>query len=124
MAILGDAELDPVFQELEAELGDTIPRVVVESQRRFTKSGHFTSEDLMDEQGFRTLLALRGLGNLKELEMKRKGMRLRLENAALPLIVIGQAQGFFEMGFDTESTADWQLSDDRILELEVKPRTD
>ncbi len=94
-------------------------------QRRYfgsRNSESTRSDDLTDAQGFRTLLALRGLGNLRELEMKRKGMRLRLENAALPLIVIGQAQGFFEMGFDTDSTVDWQLTDDRTLELEVKPR--
>jgi len=121
MAIQSNAQLDPVFHELEAELGDTIPRVVVEAQRRFTRSGFYTMDDITDEGEFRSQLALRGLGNLKQLEMKRKGMSMRLENVALPLMVIGQAQGFFEMGFGVDTTVDWELSEERDLEVEVKP---
>jgi hypothetical protein len=124
MAIQGDAMLDPIFAELESELGDTIPRVVVESQRRFTRSGFYTVEDITNEGDFRTQLALRGLGYLKELEMRRKGMRMRIENVALPLIVLGLAQGFFEIGFGLEETVvDWEISKDGTLEAEVKPDT-
>jgi hypothetical protein len=122
MAFMGDLELDPVFQELEVELGETVPRAVVEAQRRFTRSGFYTTADLTDASGYRNQLALRGLGNLKELEMKRKGMRMCMDNVVLPLIVTGQAQGFFEMGFDTDSTVDWELTDERRLCVEVKPR--
>jgi hypothetical protein len=122
MAIQGNALLDPVFEELEAELGDTIPRTVVEAQRRFTKSGFYTMDDITDEGDFRTQLALRGLGNLKQLDMRRKGLFMRVENVALPLLVIGQAQGFFEMGFDIDSTdVDWEISEEGDLEMQVKP---
>jgi hypothetical protein len=122
MAMQGDVLLDPVFQELEDELGDVVPRAVVEAQRRFTTGGFYTLEDITDEGDFRTQLALRGLGNLNELSMKREGMRLRLENAALPMIVVGIAQGFFEMGFGIDSSkAEWELSEDGTLEAEVKP---
>jgi hypothetical protein len=122
MAIQGDVLLDPVFHELETELGEDVPRAVVEAQRRFTRSGFYTIEDITDEGDFRTKLALRGLGNLKELSMKRKGMHLRMENAALPLIIVGLAQGFFEIGFGIDATAvDWELSDEGDLEAEVKP---
>jgi len=123
MAILGNALLDPVFDELEAELGDTVPRVVVEAQRRFTRSGFYTMEDITDEGDLRTQLALSGMGNLKQLEMKRKGMHMLLENAALPLIVIGQTQGFFEISFDVDTTVDWELTEDGDLQVEVKPMT-
>lgn len=122
MAIQGDVLLDPVLSELEAELGDAVPRAVVEAQRRFTKSGFYTIEDITDEGDFRTQLALRGLGNLKELSMERKGMHLRMKNAALPLVIVGLAQGFFEMGFDIDSTdVNWELSEEGNLEAEVKP---
>jgi hypothetical protein len=121
MAFLGPQMLDPIFDELEAELGDTIPGIVVESQRRFTRSGFYTMDDITNEGDFRTQLALRGLGNLKQLEMKRKGMHMRLENSVLPLLIVGQAQGFFEMGFGVDSTADWELSEEGDLEVEVKP---
>ena len=121
MAILGNAELDPIFHELEEELGDTVPRAVVEAQRRFTRSGFYTMDDITDEGDFRTQLALRGMGNLKQLEMKRKGINMLLENVALPLIVVGQAQGFFEMGFGLDTTVDWELSWEGDLQVEVKP---
>jgi hypothetical protein len=123
MAFMGELELDPVFKELEEELGDTIPHAVVEAQRRFTKSGFYTAADLTDAEGFRDQLALRGLGNIKELEMKRKGMHLRVDNVALPLLVIGQAQGFYEMGFGTDSTVDWELTEEKCLSVDVKPHT-
>jgi hypothetical protein len=122
MAIQGDVLLDPIFQELERELGAGIPRVVVEAQRRFTKSGFYTMDDISDEGDFRAQLAFRGLGNLKELSMKKTGLYLRLENVALPLIVMGIAQGFFEMGFGLDSTdIDWELTEEGNLEAEVKP---
>ncbi len=76
--IMGDALLRPVFSELEKELGEEIPRVVVEAQRRFTKSGFYTVDDITEEADFRTQLALRGLGNLEELSMRRQGMHMRV----------------------------------------------
>ncbi len=123
MAIQGNAMLDPIFAELEAELGDIIPQAVVEAQKRFTKSGFYTMDDITDEGDFRTRLALRGLGNLTELVMKRKGMHMRVENVSLPLIVMGLAQGFFEMGFGVDSDVDWELSEDSDLEVRVTPKT-
>ena len=123
MAISGNDELDPVFKELESELGDAVPRAVVEAQRRFTRSGFFTSEDITYKGDFRAQLAMRGLGNLKELEMKKKGMKMRVENVALPLIVVGLSQGFFEMGFGVDTSVDWELSEEGDLQVEVKPLT-
>ena len=122
MALFGNAQLDPVFDELEAELGDTVPRAVVEAQRRFTKSGFYTLDDITNEEDFRGRLALRGMGNLKELEMRRKGLRMRMENVALPLILMGLAQGFYEIGFGVDATdIDWELSKEGNLEMEVEP---
>jgi hypothetical protein len=124
MSISGNELIEPVFKELEQELGDIIPRAVVEAQRCFTKGGFYTMDDIAEEGDFRTQLALRGLGNLKELSMKKTGMHMKLENAALPLIIIGLAQGFFEMGLGLDSSdVDWELSKDGALEMEVKPRS-
>jgi hypothetical protein len=123
-AIMGDALLHPVFSELEKELGNAIPRAVVEAQRRFTKSGYYTVGDITEEADFRTQLALRGLGNLKKLSMIRKGMHMRVVNVALPLILMGIVQGFYEMSFDLDLTdVDWQLSEEGDLEMEAKPRS-
>jgi hypothetical protein len=122
MVIIGPQMLDPVFSELEAELGDTIPRVVVEAQRRFTKTGFYTMEDVSDEWDFRTQLALRGLGNLHELKIRRRGLRMRLDNAVLPLMIVGMMQGIFDAAFDLDSTVDWELSEEGSLEIEITPR--
>jgi len=121
IALQGDAMLNPVFLELEEELGDVVPGAVVEAQRRFTRSGFYTMEDITDEGDFRTKLALMGLGNLKELVMRKKGMNMRLDNAALHLITVGLSQGFFEIGFNVDTTVDWELSEEGDLQVEVKP---
>ena len=123
-AIIGDALLHPVFSELEEELGYEIPRAVVEAQRRFTKSGFYTVDDITEEADFRTQLALRGLGNLKELSMKKQGMHMRVVNVVLPLTLVGMFQGFFEMSFDLRSSdVDWQISEEGDLEMEATPRS-
>ena len=53
MALLGFELTDRVFTALEDELGDTIPRVVVEAQRRFVKTGFYSIEEIQNEQEFR-----------------------------------------------------------------------
>jgi len=123
MTLLGPALLDPVFDELEKELGETIPRVVVEAQKRFIKTGFYSIDEVGDEGDIRTQLALRGLGNLKDIEMGKRGVSMRLENAALHLIVVGMVQGLFEMAFDVDSHVEWELTEEGDLELEVKPKT-
>lgn len=122
MAIQGNALIEPVFEELESELGEVIPRSVVEAQRRFTTGGYYHPGDVPDEEGFRAYLALRGLGSLQEMRMDRKGLRLKVENVAVHLIVAGLAQGFYELKHGTGTRADWQLTEDGALELEVRPR--
>lgn len=121
MSIQGTALLDPIFDELEAELGESIPRAVVEAQRRFTRSGFYGPLAAGTEEVFRKQLALRGLGSLTELEVNRRGMRMRVENAALPLILTGIAQGFYETALSVDSSVEWQFSEDGVLEVEVKP---
>ncbi|GAG10846.1 unnamed protein product, partial [marine sediment metagenome] len=71
MAMLGPELLDGLFRALEAELGEAIPNAVVEAQRRFTKTGFYSIEEVSDEGDFRTQLALRGMGNLKDIQIGR-----------------------------------------------------
>lgn len=121
MALLGPVMLDPVFDELEEELGEAIPRVVVEAQRHFVKTGFYSIEEIGDEGNIRNQFALRGLGNLREIRMGERGVTLRLENAAMHLLVVGLVQGLFETAFGIESNVDWELSEDGDLEVEVIP---
>jgi hypothetical protein len=121
MALLGPAMLDPVFDELEEELGTAIPRVVVEAQRHFVKTGFYSIEEIGDEGNIRNQFALRGLGNLKEIKMGEQGVLLRMENAAMHLLVVGLVQGLFEMVFGIDSNVDWEISKQGDLEVEVIP---
>jgi hypothetical protein len=121
MAFFGPQMLDPVFDELKEELGDTIPRVVVEAQRRFVRRGFFSMEDVSGEGDFRTQLALRGLGNLKEINVRRKGVRMIVDNCVLPLLIAGMMQGVFEKAFDIDSSIEWELSEEGRLEVQIIP---
>lgn len=122
MAFVGPMELDPVFSELEAELGEAIPQAVVEAQRRFTKTGFYSMQEIESEGDFRLQLALRGLGNLRELKITRRGLHMLVENAALPMLVVGMMQGAFEMAFGLDTVLEWEMSRGN-LRMELHPRS-
>jgi hypothetical protein len=121
MAVFAPTVLDAVLDELERELGETIPEAAVEAQRRFTKTGIYAPDEMRDETELRTQLALRGLGNLKQFNIGKKGLRLHLENAVMHLIMVGLMQGIYEMVFEVESKVEWELSEEGDLEVEVTP---
>jgi hypothetical protein len=54
--------------------------------------------------------------------MGRNGLRMRIDNASAHLMTIGMAQGLFEVDVDVESFADWELSEEGDLQVEVSPR--
>lgn len=119
MIMLGPVELDLVFQELEEELGATIPRLIVEALRRFTKSSSYSLFDVTTADEFRTLLAVMGMGYLENINVSRKGLNMRLENVALPLMIVGMMQGVFEKALKQDSIVEWWLSKDNNLEINI-----
>lgn len=123
MVMTGPSMIDPIFEELEEELGEAVPRVVVEAQKRFVKSGFFAVEEVTTEEGMRDKLAVRGLGYLEYLRMGRRSVELKMVNVALPLLGVGLAQGLFEKAFNIESRVEWELTPDGDLLVEVMPVT-
>lgn len=121
MAISGPNQTLPVFEEMEKELGDTIPEVIVEAQRRFVKTGFYAAEELVSEDKFRTQLAYQGMGNLRDLKIGRRGLRMRLDNATLHLWMVGLMQGIFESSYGGDSSVDWEYTTEGNLEVEVTP---
>lgn len=121
MSISGDASLQSTFDELEDELGDTIPRTVVEAQRRFIRTGFYSTEGFGDEGMMRSYFALRGLGNLREAKVGKKGVSLRLDKAGVCLMIVGMIQGLFELAFGVDSHVEWELSEEGDLRVEVTP---
>lgn len=120
VALLGPPIIDTFLEELGGELGESVPEIVVEAQRRFVRNGYYPVA-LVHDQQMREQLALRGLGDLKELKMDRGGVRLRLENAVLPLFGVGLMQGLYELAFGIESRAEWEISEDGTLIVNVAP---
>ncbi len=122
MAMLGSYLLDPLFKELEYELGDEVSRAVVEAERRFVRTGFYSEEGASDPEKLKTRLALRGLGSLKEMKAGKRGMRVEMANASMHLMLVGLFQGSFELDFDLESDVDWEPSRDGALIIEITPR--
>jgi hypothetical protein len=119
LVMMGPEEVERIFVELKNELGETIDQVIVEAQRRFTKSGFYSISDANTEEDFRNLLALRGMGNLKEIVYHKNGMHMRLDNAALPLMGVGMMQGVYEKFTGEPSSVEWEFSEEGNLEIAV-----
>lgn len=119
MVFFAPSVLEAVFGELERELGDEIPRAVVESQKRFTSSGFYRLKGDDPATDLKFQLALRGIGLLTEFEESAEGLRLFMPNVAVPLMVVGLAQGLFESRHETESEVEWRVGERGELEVRV-----
>jgi hypothetical protein len=120
MAIFGPEAMEAVLDDLEAELGEVIPEVVIEAQRRYIKLA-WKEEWRRDTAAFRHLIALRGLGNLTHFEGDRHGLTLTIQNSCLHLLMVGTIQALVEMAYSVEeSTCEWDLADDGDLTVTVK----
>ncbi len=122
MVVSGSGEYEAIFNELEKELGEDITRLAAEAQRRFVKDGPFTAEDARDLEGFHLKLALRGLGNLREMEWEGGKLRMRWENPCMHPILIGLAQGLYELAAERESEVAWEAAAGDLT-LEVSPKS-
>jgi len=120
MIIDGPAEFEAILDELEGELGEDISQVLIEAQRRFVKSGFYDADEVKEIGSFRDHLSLRGFGNLKEICFDDGRLCIRLENPCLHLLLVGLAQGFFELVFAREGKVEWELAGDGDLIVEVK----
>lgn len=120
-ALVGPPMIEAVFEELENELGEEIPEVIIEAQRRFVRNGFYAVSEIKNIDGMREQFARRGLGLIKELEMGRDGVHVVLENATLHLMIVGLTQGFYELAFGAEGKVEWDLSENRRLEIDVTP---
>ena len=119
LALVGPTYQQVIYDELERELGETIPRAILEVQRRFAKMGYYDLHEIEDEEGFRRQLALRGLGELQELRLSGGRIAARIKNAAMPLMIVGLMQGYLEVATNADSYAEWEMGDDGILDVDI-----
>ena len=121
MAIFGPMSLDSILDDLEDELGEAIPELVIESGRRYIRSAWSTDEWRRRAPDFQRMIALRGLGNLTLFEGDREHLTLILQNACLHLSMVGIIQALVEMAYRVDSSAnEWDLSEDGDLTVTIK----
>ncbi|MDI6874569.1 hypothetical protein [Candidatus Solincola sp.] len=119
MVILGPSTVDTIIEELQNELGESIPEVVIEAQRRFVRNEFYSLDEARTFEDLRRALALRGLGNLREMDWGADRLRFRLENPCLFLPMVGLVLGVFELATGKEGRAEWELRPDGDLVVEV-----
>ncbi len=119
MAIFGPVGIQVIFDELENELGENIPDTIVKAQQMYTVSGVNMCWRGSSREELRRWLAVQGLGNLVSLERTSKGFSARIENPAVPAVIVGSAAGFYEAFTGKSVSADWKLSEDGDLDFEV-----
>jgi len=120
MAIFGPFSVDSILDDLESELGESIPETVIEAQRRYIRSAW--AGDLWNNDGatFQHMLALRGLGNLQKFEGDRTHLALTIQNSCFHLPVVGTAQALVELVYKADrSNCEWELSEDGDLTVTV-----
>lgn len=118
MALYPPAALEAVLLDLEAELGESIPDIIIQAQKAYVKS-RAAGENWVHGGGtFGQLVALRGLGNLTRFEADLNHLSLKIENSCLQPLMVGMAQALFELALNKEKTNyEWDLAGDGDLEI-------
>ncbi len=119
MVLAGPGEFEPIFEILEQELGEHIPRVVIEAERRLVTEGFYSRDDIRQEKDLIHHFALRGLGNLREIRLEKNRLRARLENPCMHLVIVGLLQGFYELIFAQRGDIAWETTPDGDLVIDV-----
>ncbi|MBN2026819.1 MAG: hypothetical protein JW854_08690 [Actinobacteria bacterium] len=119
MVLMGPGEFEPVFEELRNELGEHVTRVIMEAQRLFVTEGFYSREDIRQEKDLVHHFALRGLGNLREIDLAENRLSARLENPCMHMMMVGLLLGFYELIFGRKGEAAWEIDLDGDLVVEV-----
>jgi len=121
MAFFDPAAMDTVFDDLEAELGESVPEAIVEAQRRYGKVSMSADNWRRSGYDFKSWAALRGLGNITSFKADEKRLALTLENPSMHLAMVGMAQALYELAWGAESsTREWHRTDDGDLIIDIR----
>ena len=120
MALFDPAAMDTVFDDLEAELGESVPDAIVEAQRRYGKLSMSADNWRRSGYDFKSWAALRGLGNITAFKADDRNMSMTLENPGMNLALVGMAQALYELAWGAESsTCEWHSTDDGDLIINI-----
>ncbi|MDD5447817.1 MAG: hypothetical protein PHO53_01435, partial [Actinomycetota bacterium] len=119
IAVFGPEGLDVVFEELENELGETIPETIIEAQRMRAETILGKCKEEMGREEIHRLLGLHGLGNLVSLESEGPSTEARIANPALPLLLVGWAQALYEKASGKKPSTEFEIepAGDLIIRL-------
>lgn len=121
MSIFGPSSIDSICYDLENELGDEIPAAVIEATRRYSRKAWGVDNWNRDGLTFQQMLAVRGLGNLVRFEGDREHLDLTIENACLPLVMVGIIQALVEMAYKVgRSSYKWEMTDEGDLNMTIR----
>lgn len=119
--MLGPLALEAVLHDLEVQHGKSIPQAVIEAHRRYVRSRASGEEARKNGASFKSLTALRGLGNITDYEVDEKHSQVTIENSCLHLLMIGTTQALFELAMGLEkSTYEWDLAEDGDLTITIR----
>ncbi|MDD5748804.1 MAG: hypothetical protein PHP64_07160 [Actinomycetota bacterium] len=119
MAIFGPLEIQSIFDELAAELGEDIPRIIIEAQRMYTLSHMRPEWKNANKTDMRKWLALQGLGNLVDIEKADEGASVLIENPAIPLLTTGVASALYEFRTKRPCSYNWKITPDGVLSIDL-----
>jgi hypothetical protein len=90
VALFGASAIQAIFDELESELGQEIPNVIIEAQRKYSLG--LATERSRGAQGedLKLAMAVTGLGNLVQVDAKTDGYVTRIENPSLLRVPDGE----------------------------------
>ncbi len=113
MSLIGPFSMDSVLYDLEAELGPSIPELVVKAQRDYVRSRIVGGDWRHGGATFNRLTALRGLGNITSFQADERRLSVTIQNSCMPLLVLGMAQAIYETAVGLEgSTCEWSYFED------------
>jgi hypothetical protein len=118
MAFVGPDELESILRELEAELGEDIPKTIVEAQRKYIIETLASKEFEQSPDYLRHQLAMRGMGNLVVFDLGGDRLEAVVENARPNLLIVGILQGVYELVSRNTSAYEFDR-DDGTLHLTV-----
>jgi len=121
MAIFNPGSIQAILDDLEVELGEMLAEAVIEAQRRFVRRILGKDDALIRKGNYREMTALRGLGYVRNITFEQERCTAVLENACLPLFMVGTIKALYEMGSEHESVDHhWELLPDGVLVAELQ----
>ncbi|MBN2168819.1 MAG: hypothetical protein JW738_06200 [Actinobacteria bacterium] len=120
MAIFGPYSIDSVLQDLESELGEAVPQLVIEAQRMHVREVLSGDNWRQKASYYNNIIAVRGLGNLVEFKVEEKSLSVMIQNACMHLLMIGTVQALVELGMGwEESSYEYMMKEDGDLFINI-----